>query len=97
MALCMILNPDKCHYMLLGKDVLSNLLQLCGDDSKSCEPETILGKEIENKQGIQYNQGSKWNCNECRSNCTTNASSLGYAKKEVLFSLNPSWDVYLKN
>ena len=38
--------------MLLGKDVVSNLLQLCGDDSKSCELETILGKEIENKQAF---------------------------------------------
>ena len=28
---CMILNPEKCHYMRLGKDYGSDLLRFCGE------------------------------------------------------------------
>ena len=27
----MILNPDKCHYMCLGKDAVNDILKLCDD------------------------------------------------------------------
>ena len=28
---CMILNPEKCHYMSLGKDSVSDSLRFCGE------------------------------------------------------------------
>ena len=31
----MILNPDKCHYMYLGKDAVNNILKFCDEELKS--------------------------------------------------------------
>ena len=45
----MILYSDKCHYMCLRKDAVSDLLQLSKEEVKESEPETVLGIEIYNK------------------------------------------------
>ena len=45
----MILNPEKCHYMWLGKDSVSDLLRLCGEDLEASKLETVLGIQIDNK------------------------------------------------
>ena len=45
----MILNPDKCHYMCLGKDTVNDILNFCDEELKSSELETVLGIEIDQK------------------------------------------------
>ena len=45
----MILNPDKCHYMCLGKDAVNDILKLCDVELKSSELETVLGIEIDHQ------------------------------------------------
>ena len=45
----MILNPEKCHYMCLGKDSLSDLLRFCGEDLETGELETVLEIQLDNK------------------------------------------------
>ena len=45
----MILNPDKCHYMCLGKDTLNDILKFCDEELKSSKFETVLGIEIDQK------------------------------------------------
>ena len=43
----MILNPDKCHYMCIGKDAVTDILKFCDEELKSSELETVLGIEID--------------------------------------------------
>ena len=38
----MILNPEKCHYMCLGKDSVSDLLRFCGESLEATELQTGL-------------------------------------------------------
>ena len=45
----MILNPDKCHYMCLGKDAVNDILKLCDVELKSSELETVLGIETDHQ------------------------------------------------
>ena len=45
----MILKPDKCHYMCLGKDAVNDILRFCDEELKSSELETVLGIEIYQK------------------------------------------------
>ena len=45
----MILKPDKCHYMCLGKDAVNDLLRFCDEKLKSSELETVLGIEMDQK------------------------------------------------
>ena len=45
----MILNPEKCQYMCLGKDSVSDLLRFCGEDLEASQLETVLGIQIDNK------------------------------------------------
>ena len=49
----MILNPEKFHYMCLGKDSTSDLLRFCGEDLVTSELETILGIQIDNKLNFE--------------------------------------------
>ena len=44
----MILNPEKCHYICLGKDYVSDLLRFCGEVLEASELETELGIQIDN-------------------------------------------------
>ena len=45
----MILNPDKCHFMCLGKDAVNNILEFCDEELKSSKLETVLGIETDHK------------------------------------------------
>ena len=50
---CMILNPEKCHYMNLGKDFEGDLLRLCGEVLGASQIETVLGIQIDNKLNFE--------------------------------------------
>ena len=58
----MILNPEKCHYMCLGKDYPSDLLRFCGEDLVSRELETVLEIQIDNK--LNFENHIKSLCNK---------------------------------
>ena len=45
----MVLNPEQCHYMCLGKDSISELLRFCGKVHETSETETVLVIKIDNK------------------------------------------------
>ena len=45
----MILNPDNCHYMCLGKDAVNDILKFGNEELKSSKIETVLGIEIGQK------------------------------------------------
>ena len=49
----MILNPEKCHYMSLGKDSASDLLRFCQKDLVASELKTVLGTKIDNKLNFE--------------------------------------------
>ena len=49
----MILNPQKCHYMCLGKDSAGDLPRFCGEDLVASELETVLGIQINNKLNFE--------------------------------------------
>ena len=49
----MILNTEKCHYMCLGKDSLSDLLRFCKEDLEVSELETVLGIQIDSKLNFE--------------------------------------------
>ena len=65
---CMILNPEKCHYMCLGKDSASDLLRFCGEDLVASELETVLGIQIDNKLNFE---------NHIKSLCNKASQKLG--------------------
>ena len=50
---CTILNPEKCHYMCLGKDSASDLLRFRGENLVASELETVLGIQIDNKLNFE--------------------------------------------
>ena len=47
------LHSENCQYMCLGKDVVSNLLQFCGQDLKASELKIVLGIETDNKLNFE--------------------------------------------
>ena len=49
----MILNPEKCHYMSLGKDSEGDLLKFCGEVLEASQTETVLGIQIDNKLNFE--------------------------------------------
>ena len=49
----MILNPEKCHYMFLGKNSTSDLQRFCGEDLESSKLETVLMIQIDNKLNFE--------------------------------------------
>ena len=57
-----ILNPEKCHYMCLGKVPLSVLLKFCGAHLKASELETILGIQTDNK--LNFGNHIKFLCSK---------------------------------
>ena len=64
----MILNPEKCHYMCLGKDSASDLLRVSGEDLVASELETVLGIQIDNKLNFE---------NQIKSLCNKVSQKLG--------------------
>ena len=50
---CMILNPEKYHYICLGTDSVSALLRFCGEDFEASELETVYGYRLTTKQTLK--------------------------------------------
>ena len=50
---CTILNLEKCHYMSLGKDSVSDSQRFCGEVLEGSELETVLGIQIDNKLNFE--------------------------------------------
>ena len=59
---CMILNPEKCHYICLGKDSAGDLLRFCGEDLIASQPETVSGIQIDNN--LNFENHFKYLCNK---------------------------------
>ena len=57
----MILNPEKCQYMCLGKDSPSDLPRFCGEDLVARELETVLEIQIDNKLNFENHINSLCN------------------------------------
>ena len=49
----MILNPEKCHYMSLGKDSEGDLLRFCGEVLEASQIQTVLGIQIDDKLNFE--------------------------------------------
>ena len=64
----MILNPVKCHYMILGKDSEGDLLRFCGEVLEASQIETVLGIQIDNKLNFE---------NQIKSLCSKASQKLG--------------------
>ena len=41
----MVLNPDKCYYMFLGKDAVNDILKFCDEELKSSELESLRNRD----------------------------------------------------
>ena len=65
---CMILNPEKCHYMSIGKDSEGDLIRLCGEVLEASQIETVLGIQIDNKLNFE---------NHIKSLCSKASQNLG--------------------
>ena len=65
---CVFLNPEKCHYMSLGKNSESDLLRFCGEVFEASEIETVLGIQIDNKLNSE---------NHIKSLCSKASQKLG--------------------
>ena len=84
---CMILNPEKCHYICLEKDCVSDLLWFCGEFLETSELETVLGLQIDNKLNLENH--IKCLCSKAsqRPGALQRFSSLlGAQKKNLLFN-----------
>ena len=79
----MILNPEKCHYMCLGKDSVGDLLRFCGEVLESSKFEIVLGIQIGNKLYFE---------NHIKSLCIIASQKLG-----VLQRFSNLLDVLKKN
>ena len=64
----MILNPEKCHYICLGKDSASDLIRFCEEDLVASKLETVLGIQIDNKLNFE---------NHIKSLCNKASQKLG--------------------
>ena len=49
----MILNPEKCHYISLGKDSEGDLLRFCGQVLEASQIETVLRIQIDSKLNFE--------------------------------------------
>ena len=65
---CMILNPEKCHYMSLRKDSEGDLLRFCGEVLEASQIETVLEIQINNKLNFE---------NYIKSLCSKASQKLG--------------------
>ena len=64
----MILNPEKYHYMNLGKDFEGDLLRFCEELLEASQIETVLGIQIDNKLNFE---------NHIKSLCSKASQKLG--------------------
>ena len=74
----MILNLEKCHYMSLGKDSVSDSLRFCGEVLEGGELETVLGIQIDNKLNFE---------NRIKSLCSKASQKIG-ALQRLTYLLN---------
>ena len=84
---CMILNPEKCRYMYLGKDSASDLLRFCGEDLVASELEIVLGIQIDSKLNFENHIESL--CNKASQKLGTLqriSNMLDTQKKNLLFN-----------
>ena len=75
----MILNPEKCHYICLRKDSVSDFLGFCAEVLEAGELETVLGIATDNKLNFE---------NHIKSLCSKASQKLG-ALKRISNLLNP--------
>ena len=54
----MILNPEKCHNMCLGKNYLSDSLSFCGEVLEAAKPETVLVIQTDSKLNFENHNKS---------------------------------------
>ena len=83
----MILNPDKCHYKCLGKDVLNDILKFWDKELKSSELETVLGIEIDHK--LTFNCHVKRRCSKAAKKLSALkriANIIDEEKRNLLFN-----------
>ena len=83
----MILNPDKCHYMCLGKDTVNDILNFCDEELKSSELETVLGIEIDQK--LTFNCHVKTLCSKAAKKLSVLqriANIIDEEKRNLLFN-----------
>ena len=74
----MILNLEKCHYMSLGKDSVSDSLRFGGEVLEGGELETVLGIQIDNKLNFE---------NRIKSLCSKASQKIG-ALQRLTYLLN---------
>ena len=94
---CMILNPEKCHYMSLGKDSEGDLLRFCGEVLEASQIETVLGIQIDNK--LNFENHIKSLCSKAfqKWGITKIPKSVTCAKEKSSVQLLPTgMDVLLK-
>ena len=83
----MILNPEKCHHVCLGKDSAGNLLRFCGEDLIASQPETVLGIQIDNN--LNFENHVKYLCNKASQKLGALqriSNMLDAQKKNLLFN-----------
>ena len=83
----MILDPEKCHYLSLGKDSERDVLKCYGEVSKASQMETILGIQIDNK--LNFESHIKTLCREASQKLGALqrfSNLLDAQKKNLLFS-----------
>ena len=79
----MILNPEKCHNMSLGKDSEGDLLRFCGETLEASQIETVLKIQIDNKLNFENHFKSLCNKASKKTSCITNIlKSIRYAKEK---------------
>ena len=83
----MILNPGKCHYMCLGKDVVNDIVKFCDVELKSSGLETVLGIEIDQK--LTFNCHVKTLCSKAAKKLSAIqriANIIDKEKRNLLFN-----------
>ena len=81
---CMILNPEKCHYMCLGKDFASDLLRFCGEDLVASELESVLGILIDSKLNFENHIKPLYNKASQKLGALQRISNMLYTQKKNL-------------
>ena len=93
----MILNPEKYHYMNLGKDFEGDLLRFCEELLEASQIETVLGIQIDNK--LNFENHIKSLCSKAfqKWGITKIPKSVTCAKEKSSVQLLPTgMDVLLK-
>ena len=96
----MILNPEKCHYMCLGKDYVNDSLSFFEEVLGATELETVLGIQIDNK--LNFENHIKFLCGKTFTKilksvrCAREKSSVQFYNEISVQLLSTCLDVLLK-